>query len=65
MLYRFSGHETFPCRYTWLPKAVVALQEVKDYRRSNGGPRRWQEHGSGDTFLDRSPNNTIRKRLLL
>lgn len=19
--YRFSGHETFPCRYTWLPKA--------------------------------------------
>jgi len=28
MLYRFSGHETFPCRYTWLPKAVVALQEA-------------------------------------
>ena len=25
--YRFSGHETFPCRYTWLPKAVVALQK--------------------------------------
>lgn len=22
MNYRFSGHETFPCRYTWLPKAV-------------------------------------------
>jgi Protein of unknown function (DUF4007) len=20
--YRISGHETFPCRYTWLPKAV-------------------------------------------
>lgn len=20
--YRFSGHETFPCRYAWLPKAV-------------------------------------------
>lgn len=24
--YRFSGHETFPCRYTWLPKAFAALQ---------------------------------------
>jgi Protein of unknown function (DUF4007) len=23
--YRFSGHETFPCRYTWLPKAVPKL----------------------------------------
>ena len=23
--YRFSGHETFPCRYTWLPKAVQSL----------------------------------------
>src|SRR5438046_2175551 len=25
--YRFSGHETFPCRYTWLPKAVRNLSE--------------------------------------
>ena len=25
--FRFSGHETFPCRYTWLPKAVCGLQE--------------------------------------
>ena len=24
---RFTGHETFPCRYTWLPKAVTALDE--------------------------------------
>jgi hypothetical protein len=24
--YRFSGHETFPCRYAWLPKAFGALQ---------------------------------------
>jgi hypothetical protein len=23
--YRISGHESFPCRYTWLPKAVRAL----------------------------------------
>ncbi len=23
--YRFSGHETFPCRYAWLPKAVGAI----------------------------------------
>jgi hypothetical protein len=25
--YRFSGHETFPCRYPWLPKA---FQELRD-----------------------------------
>jgi len=25
MLFRFSGHETFPCRYAWLPKAFRAL----------------------------------------
>lgn len=25
MYYRFSGHETFPCRYTWLPKAFRAI----------------------------------------
>ena len=23
--YRFTGHETFPCRYPWLPKAVSIL----------------------------------------
>jgi hypothetical protein len=23
--YRISGHESFPCRYTWLPKAVHGL----------------------------------------
>src|SRR3954453_11808669 len=23
--YRFSGHETFPCRYAWLPKAFHAI----------------------------------------
>lgn len=27
MNYRFSGHETFPVRYAWLPKAYKALQE--------------------------------------
>jgi len=25
MPFRFSGHETFPCRYSWLPKAYVAI----------------------------------------
>jgi hypothetical protein len=25
--YRVSGHESFPCRYTWLPKAVRGLKE--------------------------------------
>ncbi len=24
--FRFSGHDTFPCRYTWLPKAVQNLR---------------------------------------
>jgi hypothetical protein len=27
MNYRYSGHDTFPCRYTWLPKAVRNLQQ--------------------------------------
>jgi hypothetical protein len=27
MTFRFSGHETFPCRYSWLPKAYAALTE--------------------------------------
>ncbi len=26
MSYRFSGHETFPCRYAWLPKAYRILE---------------------------------------
>ncbi len=25
MSYRFSGHETFPCRYAWLPKAYAVI----------------------------------------
>jgi len=25
MSYRFSGHETFACRYAWLPKAALAV----------------------------------------
>jgi hypothetical protein len=25
--FRFSGHETFPCRYTWLPKAVTHIRK--------------------------------------
>lgn len=24
--YKFSGHETFPFRYTWLPKAVKTVK---------------------------------------
>jgi hypothetical protein len=26
-IYRFSGHETFPCRYAWLPKGVQAIRD--------------------------------------
>lgn len=26
-IYRISGHETFPCRYAWLPKAVKGLRD--------------------------------------
>jgi hypothetical protein len=25
-MYRFSGHETFPCRYAWLPKAFLTIE---------------------------------------
>ena len=25
MAYRFSGHETFPFRYPWLPKACIGI----------------------------------------
>lgn len=27
---RFSGHETFACRYAWLPKAVHAIKDRRD-----------------------------------
>jgi hypothetical protein len=27
MAYRFSGHETFPCRYAWLPKGFAAVAD--------------------------------------
>lgn len=30
MNYRFSGHETFPFRYTWLPKAYREVREDRD-----------------------------------
>lgn len=26
--FRFSGHETFPCRYTWLPKAYAGVADT-------------------------------------
>ena len=28
--YRFTGHETFPCRYPWIPKAVATLEKHSD-----------------------------------
>lgn len=28
--YKFSGHETFPCRYAWLPKAFLALESDQE-----------------------------------
>lgn len=30
MNYRFSGHETFPCRYAWLPKAYREVCQNRD-----------------------------------
>ena len=30
-LYRISGHESFPCRYTWLPKAVRGLDRAPKF----------------------------------
>ena len=29
--YRISGHESFSCRYTWLPKAVRGLNVNINY----------------------------------
>lgn len=26
--FRFSGHESFPCRYAWLPKAYLGIEEA-------------------------------------
>jgi len=31
MKYRFSGHETFVCRYTWLPKAVQPFRRIPGF----------------------------------
>lgn len=30
MRFRYSGHETFPCRYAWLPKAFSAIDANHD-----------------------------------
>jgi hypothetical protein len=30
MSFRYSGHETFPCRYAWLPKAFSAIEVDHD-----------------------------------
>lgn len=30
MGFRYSGHETFPCRYAWLPKAFAAIEADHD-----------------------------------
>lgn len=30
MNYKFSGHETFPCRYAWLPKAYREIRQDRD-----------------------------------
>ena len=32
-MYRFTGHETFPCRYPWLPKAIAVLEKKSDLFR--------------------------------
>ncbi len=35
--YKFSGHETFPFRYTWLPKGINHLEETPDlFSREDG-----------------------------
>jgi hypothetical protein len=37
MAFRFSGHETFPCRYSWLPKAYVVLKaDPRIFANENG-----------------------------
>jgi len=52
---RFSGHETFPCRYAWLPKAYGATRRLSDRLRGRRGSddhaRRREEHGQGHPLL--------------
>lgn len=49
MNYRFSGHETFPCRYSWLPKAVFAVNE--DPESFSDDPRAMVQLGVGKNMV--------------
>ena len=45
MGYRISGHESFPCRYSWLPKAVrgLAAKGIVRVKPLLGGIDAWRE----------------------
>ena len=47
--YRISGHETFPCRYTWLPKAVRGV--AKNPRLLFDEPQAMVELGVGKNMV--------------
>jgi hypothetical protein len=47
--YRFSGHESFACRYAWLPKAYRALQ--RDSLIFSDEPRAMVELGLGKNMV--------------
>jgi len=49
--YRFSGHETFACRYAWLPKAVRCVAESSEILLSANEHRAMVELGVGKNMV--------------
>jgi len=49
--YRFSGHETFACRYAWLPKAVRKVVEIPEMFTSSFEDRAMVELGVGKNMV--------------
>jgi len=49
--YRFSGHETFACRYAWLPKAVRKVAEIPEILKPSCEDRAMVELGVGKNMV--------------
>src|SRR2546422_2751919 len=63
--FRFSGHDTFPCRYTWLPKAVQHLRRNNDLFADEddamvqlGVGKTWSAPSASGQTLHISPSRT-------
>ena len=49
--HRFSGHETFACRYAWLPKAINGIAEFPDLLTSSQEDDAMVELGVGKNMV--------------